>query len=72
MIRRRHRSAPVALGLLALAGCVPMVPPPAPTIPPEVTSAVMAGISPGPALAELGLAHEDARSALAGFVESCP
>ncbi|MEE1878015.1 murein transglycosylase A [Altererythrobacter litoralis] len=73
MIRRRHCSAPVALGLLALAGCVPMVPPPAPpTIPPEVTSAVMAGVSPGPALAELGLAHEDARSALTGFVESCP
>ena len=62
---RRWKSAPVLLAVLALAACARVSPPP-------VTSAVMAGLSAGPPLAALGMAEDDADTALASFVESCP
>jgi membrane-bound lytic murein transglycosylase A len=61
----------IALLAIALAGCrvVPKVEtPPSPT----PTSALSAGIKPGPSIASLRLGGADAASALAGFRESCP
>ncbi|MFZ9394461.1 MAG: murein transglycosylase A [Erythrobacter sp.] len=73
MIRRRGRSASILLAVLALGGCAQAVVPPAvPPAAPEITSALMAGVAAGPALADLSFSGADARSALAGFVESCP
>lgn len=68
-----------ALILLAACGRVipraQTVPPPVavatPTPPPTPPSAALLGIAPGPALASLPLAADDAASALASFRESC-
>lgn len=65
--------------LVALAGCgrvIPQgsVPPPVVTAPigPVAANAVIAGIAAGPAFAALPVADNDARGALASFIESCP
>ena len=66
---RRWRSAPLAVLSLGLAGCAgfaPSLPPPPPS------SALQAGVFVGPALVNLSLAEDDAATALASFVESCP
>jgi membrane-bound lytic murein transglycosylase A len=63
--------------VLALAGCVRLVPSgeprgPVTTPTPAPASALAAGMRRGPALASLALAPADASGALASFVESCP
>lgn len=65
---RWWRSAPLAVLSLALAGCAGF----APSMPPPPSSALQAGVFAGPALASLSLAEDDAATALASFVESCP
>ena len=57
--------------LVLLVSCTPLVPPdetPAPTPP----TALLLGATRGPAISSLGIDAEDARAALASFVESCP
>ncbi len=49
----------------------PVVTPPAPTGP-TPTSALMAGVKPGPTVSGLGFAQNDAEAALSSFIESCP
>ncbi len=60
--------------LLALGACGRVVPPPAVTTPaaPIAANAVLTGVAIGPALASLSVSDADARSALSGFIESCP
>ncbi|WP_407875085.1 murein transglycosylase A [Qipengyuania nanhaisediminis] len=65
--------------MLLLAACVRLVPEsraptPGVSVPPPIaaTSAVMAGIAAGPDVGALPIAPEDARAALASFIESCP
>ena len=60
--------------LLALGACGRVVPPPAVTAPaaPIAANAVLTGVAIGPALASLSVSDADARSALSGFIESCP
>ncbi len=58
-----------ALGLLA--SCAP-VPHPGDVAAPPPTSALLAGVRPGPAIASLNFASDDAGAALASFIESCP
>jgi membrane-bound lytic murein transglycosylase A len=53
-----------------LAGCARIVPQTHPPVPPA--NAIAAGIRPGPDIASLRFAADDARAALAGFAESCP
>lgn len=65
MKRHRWRLASALLACIALAAC-------ARTPPPLPTSALMAGISPGPDFASLPIAEDDAARALASFAESCP
>lgn len=62
---------------LLLAGCVQMIPPgerpvPTPSPTPTPQTAVLAGIAPGPTVASLNIAQDDAAGALASFIESCP
>ena len=71
--------AKLAMALLsvALAGCrvVPQADtPPGAQIPPlaPATSALAAGVRPGPAFASLPVGRADAAAALASFRESCP
>ena len=66
-----------ALALVALLGaCGRLIPetrvPPTPTPPPVLTSALLAGVKPGPAIGSLALSAADASGALASFRESCP
>ncbi len=67
-----------ALALVALLGAcgrlIPesRVPAPRPTPSPVTTSALLAGVKPGPAFATLGVSQADAVGALASFRESCP
>ena len=82
----RHRPRSIGAGVAALAslalltGCLRLVPDaeapsPAVTAPPPVTSAVSAayaGVSQGPSVGALGLTSQDAGTALAGFIDSCP
>jgi membrane-bound lytic murein transglycosylase A len=65
--------------LVALGACgriVPQgsVPSPAVSVPavPVAANAVLAGVALGPAVAALGVSDNDARGALASFIESCP
>lgn len=60
--------------LLALGACGRAVAPPAVTAPaaPIAANAVLTGVAIGPALASLSVGDADARSALSGFIESCP
>jgi membrane-bound lytic murein transglycosylase A len=66
--------------LVLLSGCLRLVPEaeaPRPVVstPPLVASAAtaaFAGVVRGPSVGALGLSREDAGTALAGFVESCP
>jgi membrane-bound lytic murein transglycosylase A len=60
-----------SLALLAACGRIipPGVPPPQP---PKPTSAIMAGLKPGPAFTTLKVNQLDAGGALASFRESCP
>jgi membrane-bound lytic murein transglycosylase A len=62
---------------LLLASCVKLVPPgeqpvPRPTPTPTPPTALLAGVAPGPSVASLNIAPNDAGAALASFVESCP
>ncbi len=80
------RIAAALIATLLLAGCVRVVPdsrppvaaprplpPPVPTPTPAVPPApVPPSVSAGPPVASLRLGGEDARGALASFVESCP
>ncbi|WP_133366134.1 murein transglycosylase A [Qipengyuania sediminis] len=70
----------VVIAVLALAGCVRIVPDarppvsaprPAPT-PAPTSTPVAPMVAAGPSVASLGIGAEDARSALASFIESCP
>ncbi|HEX7712337.1 MAG TPA: murein transglycosylase A [Sphingomonadaceae bacterium] len=56
--------------VVLLAGCARIVPEAQPPVPPA--NAVVAGVRPGPDIASLPFAADDARAALAGFAESCP
>ncbi|MFM2300672.1 MAG: hypothetical protein RLZZ84_408 [Pseudomonadota bacterium] len=73
MTAARLRSLAALCGLLAVAACVRIIPetrfPPPPGAP---GSALLAGVSAGPAVARLGLGGADAVGALASFRESCP
>ncbi len=68
------RGVLAAAMLLALAACGRVVPQPAVTAPvaPVAANAVLAGVAIGPALGSLGIGDDDARGALASFIESCP
>lgn len=74
----RIRSTISVAALVMLAACARVIPdagipqttPPVPAAYAE--SAALAGIARGPAIASLGLGHDDAATALAGFRESCP
>lgn len=73
------RSGLALILLLALAACgrsAPQgsLPPPAVTAPVATVAAnaVLAGVALGPTLAALTVRDEDARGALASFIESCP
>jgi len=67
----RKALALASLALLAACGRIipESVPPPQP---PKPTSAIMAGLKPGPAFATLKVNQLDAGGALASFRESCP
>jgi membrane-bound lytic murein transglycosylase A len=62
-------------GAILLAACGPIVPrvetPAAPSAP-TAASALLTGVRAGPAIDKLGIAQDDAASALASFIESCP
>ncbi|MGC1269384.1 MAG: murein transglycosylase A [Croceibacterium sp.] len=75
---RGGRLALFAAALALLAGCVQVIPlggpprsepTPVPAIPP---TALLLGVKPGPSIESLRLRPDDARPALASFVESCP
>ena len=71
-----HKSMVIAM-TLALAACVRMVPDTRPVqgvaLPPgTVSSAAFAPIERGADVASLGLAPDDAGTALVSFIESCP
>ncbi len=60
-----------------LAGCAGIIPSPSsprivPTPETSVASAAFAGIKRGPAVSNLGMAPDDASTALVSFTESCP
>lgn len=62
---------------LLLASCVKLVPPgerpaPRPTPTPAPPTALLAGVAPGPSVASLDIAPNDAGAALVSFIESCP
>ncbi|MFU7527500.1 murein transglycosylase A [Qipengyuania sp. ASV99] len=65
-----------SLAILSACAIIPKSTPPGPavTIPPAATviSAAMAGVTRGPSVGALGIGREDAGTALASFVESCP
>ena len=75
-----HRRLParaaacLLLPLAVLVGCTRPDAPPAiePGADASVTSAVFAGVRPGPSVASLDIARDDAGPALASFLESCP
>lgn len=74
---RSIRTFAAMAALALLAGCVRLIPggtAPPPTVPPKpaVTTALLAGVKPGPKLSSLKLGQSDAGAALASFVESCP
>lgn len=83
---RRHspRSLGAGMGALAslvlLSGCLRLIPeaqaprPDLPTPPPvtSASSAAFAQVVRGPSVGALGIGQNDAATALAGFVESCP
>ncbi|MHA7820127.1 MAG: murein transglycosylase A [Erythrobacter sp.] len=66
--------------MVLLAGCVRLVPestPPRPAVSvpppaPVVASAAFAGVVRGPSVGALGITRDDAGTALAAFIESCP
>ena len=66
--------------LILLTGCIRLVPesnPPRPVVsaPPPVpsaASAALAGVVRGPSVGALGIDGDDAGTALAGFIDSCP
>lgn len=78
----RHLVALLCLAVLSACGRIipetrtppPPVKPPVTTPPPPagLTSALLLGAAAGPTFASLGLAGDDAASALASFRESCP
>jgi len=83
MPRRRPSSlvggaGALAASLVILSACaiIPKSVPPSPVIPTPpaatVVSAAMAGVSRGPSVGTLGISRQDAGTALASFVESCP
>ena len=82
MTGRRLRVLAAILLAAALAACarlipeahIPPAPPPLPVVTPlpAITSALMAGVTAGPTIANLGLTSADASDALASFRESCP
>ena len=73
-MRGRGLLAALALGL-TLAACSRLIPPGAPSgpiAPTAPTSALLAGVRPGPGFGALGIGTADAAGALASFRESCP
>lgn len=73
------RNLLVIAATMALAACVRVVPGaepkgtgPAPLPPSSVSSAAFAPIARGVAVGELGIAADDAGTALVSFIESCP
>ena len=72
-MRTRHLAAFAALALLSACGrLIPEGRPPVTPPLPAATSALTAGVKPGPALAGFGLSTATAAPALASFIESCP
>ena len=75
-VRLRQFAALGAIALLAACGRIipesriPVSLPPVAT--PALTSALLAGVKPGPSFASLGVGTGDATAALASFRESCP
>jgi len=76
----RVRAAFAMAATLLLSACALLIPagkPPSPvtTTPPPVSSAssaAFAGVTRGPSVGALGIGREDAGTALAGFIDSCP
>ena len=66
------RYAATAAAVALLASCSTLVPPADETPAPAPPSALLLGAGRGPAISALGIGANDARAALAGFVESCP
>ncbi len=65
-----------SIAILSACAIIPESSPPSTVIPVPpaagVVSAAMAGVSQGPSVGALGIGREDAGTALAAFVESCP
>ena len=66
------RYAATAAAVALLASCSTLVPPADETPAPAPPSALLLGAGRGPAISSLGIGANDARAALASFVESCP
>ena len=66
------RYAATAAAVALLASCSTLVPPADETPAPTPPSALLLGAGRGPAISSLGIGANDARAALASFVESCP
>ena len=66
------RYAATAAAVALLASCSTLVPPADETPAPAPPSALLLGAGRGPAMSSLGIGANDARAALASFVESCP
>ncbi|MDE2411642.1 MAG: murein transglycosylase A [Sphingomonadales bacterium] len=82
MVRLPVRGLAALLVVALLAGCGRLIPegrlpppvtapPPVVVVPPPPATALLAGIAAGPSIASLGLAADDAATALASFKESC-
>ena len=66
------RYAATAAAVALLASCSTLVPPADETPAPAPPSALLLGAGRGSAISALGIGANDARAALASFVESCP
>ncbi|BBC74443.1 membrane-bound lytic murein transglycosylase A precursor [Altererythrobacter sp. B11] len=66
------RALAVLASLCLIAACGPLVPRIEQPEAPAPSTAREAGVYPGPAIRELRFAPDDARDALASFIESCP
>ncbi|WP_374528945.1 murein transglycosylase A [Novosphingobium sp.] len=74
MALARLRSLAALSLLIVLGSCGRIIPAPAgpPPAPPPLATALLTGVSGGPAVGRLGIDGKDAEGALASFKESCP
>ncbi|MCW1383077.1 murein transglycosylase A [Novosphingobium sp. KCTC 2891] len=73
----RRRAAGLLMSLALLAGCGRIIPETGGPVvgtrpPPQPATAALIGVKPGPTPAGLGFRDDNARTALASFVASCP